>query len=178
MSTIPPRAVPPALADLVDVIDFASRLPVARPLMGIDVGTKTLGLALSDRTRLLASPLETIVRTKFTTDVARLMALANQHGVAGYVIGDPLNMDASRGPRAQATLAFARNLAALDARPILLWDERLSTVAAERALLEADASRRKRSEKIDMVAATLILRGALERMRGLDGQRGPQSETL
>lgn len=169
MTSTPPRPPPILLATLIDVCDFAERLARIGPLIGIDVGTKTLGLALSDRTRMVASPLETIVRTKFSVDVARLTVLADLHGVVGYVIGDPLNMDGSRGPRAQATLAFARNLASLDTRPILLWDERLSTVAAERALLEADTSRRKRAEKIDMVAAALILRGALERLRGLAG---------
>ena len=153
------------LSDFQDLAAFMARLPPVGTLIGIDAGTKTWGLALSDRTRMIASGLETLFRTKFAPDVATLLGLADTHGVVGFVVGDPLNMDGTRGPRAQATLAFVRNLAGLTARPILLWDERLSTVAAERALLEADTSRRKRAEKIDMVAAVIILRGALERMR-------------
>lgn len=153
-------------ADFHDWEAFAGALPAIGVLMGLDVGTKTIGLALSDRTRLVASGLETIQRRKFTLDVSKLLESAARYEVVGFVLGDPLNMDGSRGPRAQATLAFARNLAALTPLPILLWDERLSTVAAERAMLEADASRRTRAEKIDMVAAVIILRGVLERLRG------------
>jgi putative Holliday junction resolvase len=160
-------AQPPV--DHHDVAGFAAALPPIGPLIGVDVGTKTLGLALSDRTRMLASALETIQRRKFSLDAERLLHLATTHGVVGYVVGDPLNMDGSRGPRAQASAAFVRNLKAMAQVPILLWDERLSTVAAERALLEADLSRRKRAEKIDQVAAVMILRGALERLRTLAG---------
>jgi putative Holliday junction resolvase len=152
-----------------DIGAFAAGLPQRGALIGIDAGTKTLGLALSDFTRLIASPLETIRRTKFTADAVRLLALAETHKVAGFVLGLPVNLDGSEGPRAQATRAFARNLNRLTALPVLLWDERLSTVAAERTLLEADASRRRRAEVIDKLAATLILQGALDRLRRTRG---------
>jgi putative Holliday junction resolvase len=152
-----------------DVGTFAACLPERGALVGIDAGTKTLGLALSDITRLIASPLETIRRTKFTADAARLLAIADRHKVAGFVLGLPANLDGNEGPRAQATRAFARNLNRLSALPVLLWDERLSTVAAERALLEADASRRRRAELIDKLAAALILQGALDRLRRARG---------
>ena len=155
--------------DFRDLDPFVAALPERGVLMSIDVGTKTLGLALSDRTRMLASGLETIRRVKLTKDLAILLPLAAKHEVAGYVIGLPINMDGSTGPRAQASTAFARSLAAVVSQPILLWDERLSTVAAERALLEADTSRAKRAEKIDMVAAVIILQGLLERLRALRG---------
>jgi putative holliday junction resolvase len=145
--------------------DFSARLPVGRRLIGIDLGTRTLGLALSDVTRTIATPLETIIRVKFTPDVAQLLAAATRHDVAGFVLGLPVNLDGTEGPRAQATRAFSRNLNKLTELPILLWDERLSTVAAERTLLEADASRRRRAQVIDKVAATIILQGALDRMR-------------
>ena len=150
---------------VLDLSAFAAALAPGRRLIGIDAGTKTLGLALSDVSRTIASGLETIRRTKFTADATRLLALADTHEVAGFVIGWPVSLDGSEGPRAQATRALARNLGRLSARPMLLWDERLSTVAAERALLEADTSRRRRAELIDKVAATLILQGALDRMR-------------
>jgi putative holliday junction resolvase len=146
---------------------FARALPEGARLIGIDVGTKTLGLALSDVTRNIASGLVTLRRSRFAGDADRLLALAAEHGVGGLVIGLPLNLDGSGGPRAQATRAFARNLAKLTALPILLWDERLSTAAAERALLEADMTRKRRAEVIDKVAAVVILQGALDRMRSL-----------
>jgi putative Holliday junction resolvase len=133
-------------------------------LLGLDVGTKTIGLALSDVMRQVATPLETIRRTKFSADAVRLLELAKQHGVGGLVIGLPVNLDGSEGPRAQSTRAFARNLAALTDLPMAFWDERLSTAAAERALLEADASRKRRAELIDKMAAAYILQGALDRL--------------
>lgn len=148
-----------------DVASFAAGLPVTGRLIGIDAGTKTLGLALSDVTRTIASALETIRRTKFKTDAARLLQLATTHGVTGLVLGLPANLDGSEGPRAQATRALARNLNQISPLPILLWDERLTTAAAERMLIEADASRKRRAEVIDKLAATLILQGALDRMR-------------
>lgn len=148
-----------------DADDFAARLAPGRRLIGIDAGTKTLGLALSDVTRTVASALETIKRTKFTADAARLFALADQHQVTGFVLGLPANLDGSEGPRAQATRALARNLNGLSALPILLWDERLTTAAAERMLIEADQSRQRRQQVIDKLAATLILQGALDRLR-------------
>ncbi len=159
---------------------FSSLLPQGRRLIGIDPGTKTLGLALSDVTRTIASPLETIRRTKFKADSARLLDLASQHGIAGFVLGLPANLDGSEGPRAQATRAFARNLNQLCPLPVLLWDERLTTAAAERMLIEADASRKRRGEVIDKLAATLILQGALDRLRmaerlvGNVGEENPQ----
>lgn len=148
-----------------DVAAFLVRLPATGRLIGIDAGTKTLGLALSDVTRTIASPLETIARKKFTLDAARLLSLAATHAVAGLVLGLPANLDGSEGPRAQATRALARNLNALSKLPILLWDERLTTAAAERMLIAADTSRKRRAEVIDKLAATLILQGALDRMR-------------
>ncbi len=132
--------------------------------MGLDVGTKTIGVAISDVLRGIASPLETIRRTKFQADAARLLQLAGEHGVAAIVIGFPLNMDGSEGPRVQSTRAFARNLRALTDLPIAFWDERLSTAAAERSMLEADMSRARRAASIDRVAASFILQGALDRL--------------
>jgi putative Holliday junction resolvase len=155
----------PRGATYEDAALFAACLQSRGALVGIDAGTKTLGLALSDVTRLIASPFETIRRTRFTADAARLLTIAETHKVAGFVLGLPANLDGSEGPRAQATRAFARNLNRLSTLPVLLWDERLSTVAAQRTLLEADASRRRRAEVIDKLAATLILQGALDRMR-------------
>jgi putative Holliday junction resolvase len=141
---------------------LAAAAPAGR-LIGIDGGTKTLGLALSDVTRTIASPLETIMRTKFTADTKRLFALAAEHGVTGFVLGLPRNLDGSEGPRAQATRALARNINKLSALPILLWDERLTTAQAERMLIAADQTRKRRGEVIDKLAATLILQSALDR---------------
>ncbi len=147
-----------------DAAGFAARLQPRARLIGIDSGTKTLGLALSDVTRTIASPLETIVRSKFKADAARLLALEAEHGVAGWVLGLPRHLDGGEGPRAQATRALARNLSALSPAPILLWDERLTTALAERMLIDADQSRKRRNEVIDKLAATLILQSALDRM--------------
>lgn len=147
-----------------DVTELAAALKKEERLMGLDVGTKTIGLALSDVERRIASPLETIRRTKFTKDAEALLALAEKHGVGGLIIGLPVNFDGSEGPRAQSTRAFARNLAAMTALPIAFWDERLSTAAAERALLEADRSRKRRAELVDKMAAAFILQGALDRI--------------
>jgi putative holliday junction resolvase len=144
---------------------FARAMPKGARLMGLDLGTKTLGLALSDVTRTIASGLTTLSRTKFSADVRRLLELAGHHGVGGFVIGLPLNLDGSGGPRAQATRAFARNLSKMTPIPILYWDERLSTAEAERTLLEADLSRRRRAQVVDKVAATFILQGALDRLK-------------
>ena len=144
---------------------FARAMPAGARLMGLDLGTKTLGLALSDVTRTIASGLTTLSRTKFSADVRQLLELAGRHGVGGFVIGLPLNLDGSGGPRAQATRAFARNLSKMTPIPILYWDERLSTAEAERMLLEADLSRRRRAQVVDKVAATLILQSALDRLK-------------
>lgn len=155
----------PLGSTLEDATAFRLLLAPGGRLIGIDAGTKTLGLALSDVTRTIASPLETIRRTKFKEDAARLLMLTTTHAVTGLVLGLPANLDGTEGPRAQATRALARNINQISALPILLWDERLTTAAAERMLIEADASRKRRAEVIDKLAATLILQGALDRMR-------------
>ena len=147
-----------------DVADFLAALPANRAVCGLDLGDKTIGFAVSDLRRQVATPLLVIRRVKFTEDAARLMGLVAERSIAGIVLGLPLNMDGSEGPRVQSTRAFARNLVKLTDLPITYWDERLSTVAAERALLEADTSRKRRSEVIDQVAAGYILQGALDRM--------------
>lgn len=144
------------------------RLAPGERLLGLDVGKKTVGLALSDVSRTVATPFDTIRRTKFTKDVETLLQVVAQHGVAALVIGLPVNMDGSEGPRAQATRAFARNLSAHTNKPLVFWDERLSTAAAERTLLEADASRKRRAEVIDKMAAAYILQGALDRLAALE----------
>jgi putative Holliday junction resolvase len=149
----------------LDLIALAQRLSPGQRLIGIDLGSKTIGLALSDVSLTIASPLETLRRSKFSVDAAALLALAGRHGVGGLVIGHPLNLDGTRGPRAQATESFARNLERLTDRPIALWDERLSTSAVTRTLIEADASRRRRAELVDKMAAAYILQGALDRLR-------------
>lgn len=147
------------------VEDFAAALAPGQALAGLDLGTRTIGVAVSDRMRAVATPLETIRRRKFGQDAARLLELIERREIGGIVLGLPRNMDGSEGPRAQSTRAFARNLARLTDLPITYWDERLSTVAAERALLEADTSRARRAEVIDHVAAGFILQGALDRLR-------------
>jgi len=152
-----------------DFAEFAGALPAGRAIAGLDYGSRTIGVAVTDTGRRVASPLQTLRRTKFTADADRLLALAATRGIAGLVIGLPRNMDGSEGPRCQSTRAFARNLAARTELPIAYWDERLSTVAAERALLEADVSRARRAEVIDHVAAAYILQGALDRLRHLAG---------
>jgi putative Holliday junction resolvase len=152
-----------------DTAAFAAALPPGRALMGLDLGTKTIGIAVSDTSRRIASPLATLARRRFGLDAADLIARAEERKIGGIVLGLPRNMDGSEGPRAQSTRAFARNLAAVTPLPIGYWDERLSTVAAERALLEADTSRRRRAEVIDHVAAAFILQGLLDRLAHLDG---------
>jgi putative holliday junction resolvase len=150
---------------IVETIEeFATALPQGRAVFGLDFGEKTIGVAASDLRRSVASPILVIRRTKFTEDAKALLALIAERNIAGLVLGLPRNMDGSEGPRAQATRAFARNLVKLTDLPIGYWDERLSTVAAERALLEADTSRKRRNEVIDQVAAGYILQGALDRM--------------
>ncbi|MBB1490753.1 MULTISPECIES: Holliday junction resolvase RuvX [unclassified Paracoccus (in: a-proteobacteria)] len=147
--------------------DFAASLPRSGAIAGLDLGTKTIGVAVSDGMRQVATPLTVIRRQKFTLDAAELLRIVDERGLVGIVLGLPRNMDGTEGPRAQSTRAFARNLERLTPLPLSFWDERLSTVAAERALLEADASRRKRAEVIDQVAAGYILQGALDRLRYL-----------
>ncbi|QXT38295.1 Holliday junction resolvase RuvX [Gymnodinialimonas ceratoperidinii] len=154
-------------AELEEIVPL---LPPLRGLMGLDLGTKTIGVAVSDRLLTSASAVETVKRRKFGVDADALAALVARHEVAGLILGLPRNMDGSEGPRAQATRAFALNLSRrpdFAELPIAFWDERLSTVAAERALIEADTTRKRRSEVIDAVAASYILQGALDRLRHL-----------
>ena len=160
-----PKMAPPQGVTLEDPEAFGSHLTANGRLIGIDAGTKTLGLALSDVTRTIASGFETIQRRKFSLDVARLFELTAMHQVTGLVLGLPRNLDGMEGPRAQATRALARNLNKLSPLPILLWDERLTTALAERMLIDADQSRKRRAEVIDKLAATLILQSALNRLR-------------
>jgi putative holliday junction resolvase len=136
----------------------------AGALVGLDLGTKTIGVALSDPGRRFAVPRLVVSRAKFTGDAAKLLEIAAANAAAGFVIGLPLNMDGTEGPRAQATRAFVRNMERLTALPFIFWDERLSTVAAERALISMDVSRAKRAERIDAAAAAFILQGALDRL--------------
>ena len=152
--------------------DLVPALPRIGAIMGLDLGTKTIGVALSDTSRTVASPHLTVRRTKFGKDAAALLDIVAQREVAAILLGLPRNMDGSEGPRAQSTRAFARNLAGLTDLPITFWDERLSTVAAERALLEADTSRAKRAERIDNIAASYILQGFLDRMRHMGESDG------
>ena len=147
---------------------FAAALPRGAAIAGLDFGEKTIGVAVSDGMRQVATPLETIRRRKFGTDAARLAEIFRDRAIAGLVLGLPRNMDGSEGPRAQSTRAFARNLTGVLDLPITFWDERLSTVAAERALLEADTSRARRKEVIDHVAAGFILQGMLDRLAHLE----------
>jgi len=144
-----------------------TRLPPGARLAGLDLGTKTIGIALSDVGLQIATPAQTIHRTKFGKDAEALLAFCVKEKVGGLVLGLPINMNGTEGPRAQATRAFLRNLAPLTEMPIALWDERLSTAAAERAMIEADMSRKKRAEKIDAAAAAFILQGALDRLAAL-----------
>ncbi len=144
--------------------DVAALLGLHGPVMGLDLGTKTIGVAVSDNLKMTATALEIVRRTKFSADAARLEEIIAGRGIAAIVLGLPRNMDGSEGPRCQSTRAFAHNLAARIAQPIAFWDERLSTVAAERALLAADSSRKRRREVIDKVAAAFILQGALDRL--------------
>jgi putative Holliday junction resolvase len=149
---------------ILPLADAAALLPARGSLLGLDLGDKTIGVASCDPDRKLATGIETIARKKFTADAQRLLTLAAERNAAGFVLGLPVNMDGSEGPRAQATRAFARNLAKLTELPIALWDERLSTAAVERELIAADVSRAKRAAVIDQHAAAFILQGALDRL--------------
>jgi putative Holliday junction resolvase len=140
-------------------------LPATGKLLGLDLGTKTIGVAISDGMRYSATPLETIKRQKFTADADRLVELIVENRAVGIVVGMPLNMDGSEGPRAQSTRAFVRNLAQKITIPVVFWDERLSTSAVTRTLIEADVRRDRRAEVVDKLAASYILQGALERLR-------------
>ena len=154
---------------VLDVFDdFAAALPRTGALMGMDLGDKTIGLAVSDGLRGVASPLETVRRKKFGVDADRLITLLNEREIGGVVLGLPRNMDGTEGPRCQSARAFARNFSHRWPGAITFWDECLSTVAAEKALLEADTTRKRRAEVIDHVAASYILQGALDRMRAIE----------
>src|SRR5580658_9960421 len=150
---------------ILPLIEAAAFLPERGALIGLDLGTKTIGVAASDPDRRVAAPVETIARKRFNLDAERILELAAERRVTGFVLGLPINMDGSEGPRAQSTRAFARTLAQLTELPIGLWDERLSPAAVERALIAADASRARRKAVINQHAATYILQGALDRLR-------------
>lgn len=152
---------------ILPLIDAAAHWPARGALIGLDLGTKTIGVAASDPDRRLATGVETIQRVAFKADAARLITIAGERNASGFVLGLPINMDASEGPRAQSTRAFARNLARLTDLPIALWDERLSTAAVERELIGLDMSRARRAEVIDEHAAIFILQGALDRLANL-----------
>jgi putative Holliday junction resolvase len=154
---------------VLSLTEAASLLPPRGALMGLDLGTKTIGVAASDPDRRLATPVETVMRRRFGADAERLLALATERRAAGFVLGLPINMDGTEGPRAQATRAFARNFARLTDLPIALWDERWSTAAVERELIAADATRAKRKAVIDQHAAAYILQGALDRLAQRQG---------
>jgi putative Holliday junction resolvase len=159
---------------VLELAEFAAALPSQAPLAGLDLGEKTIGVAVSDATRMVASPLETIRKTKFTDDAGRLFALMESRGAAGVVIGLPVNMDGTEGPRCQSNRAFARNLLRLRDLPIAFWDERMSTMAVNRMLIdEMDMTRARRAEVVDKAAAAWILQGALERMRGFPSSAHP-----
>jgi putative Holliday junction resolvase len=146
--------------------ELKAKLSRGKRLMGFDVGEKTIGLALSDTTLTVASPMATLLRVKFTKDVERIRAIVSEQGVGGFVIGLPINMDGSEGPRCQSVRQFAANLLEKIDLPLVFWDERLSTAAVTRTLLEADMSRKRRRETVDKMAAAYILQGALDAARG------------
>nr|WP_272210606.1 Holliday junction resolvase RuvX [Marinicella sp. W31]MDC2876506.1 Holliday junction resolvase RuvX [Marinicella sp. W31] len=152
---------------VLTIEELAESLPPRTAIAGLDLGTKTVGLAVSDLSRRFATPRPVLKRVKFTKDAENLLAFAENEKLAGFVIGLPVNMDGSSGPRVQATRAFVRNMETLTALSFTFWDERLSTVAAERALLEMDVSRQKRAGRIDSAAASFILQGALDRLSSL-----------
>ena len=154
---------------VLDLAELKKRLRPGQRLLGLDLGEKTIGLALSDTTLTIATPMETLTRGKFAADAAALDKIIAEQNVGGLVIGLPLNMDGSEGPSAQSARAFARNFAARSPLPIALCDERLSTAAVTRTLIEADASRKRRAALVDKMAAAYILQGALDRMRHLGG---------
>ena len=177
LKRVEPRSSIPALAAalshvtpflvaalILPLVEAAAHLPARGALIGLDLGSKTIGVATSDPDRRIATAVETVNRKKFAADAARLLAVASERNAVGFVLGLPVNMDGSEGPRAQSTRAFARNLARLTDLPIALWDERLSTAAVERALIAADVSRARRTRVIDQHAAVFILQGALDRL--------------
>lgn len=152
---------------ILTIEELAASLPPNRAIAGLDLGTKTIGLSVSDLGRRFATPRDVIRRVKFGIDAEALLAVAEKEKIAAFVIGLPVNMDGTEGPRCQATRAFVRNMGEKTDTPFVLWDERLSTVAAERVLIEMDVSRKKRAERIDSAAASFILQGALDRLASL-----------
>ena len=153
------------MSNIIEISDIDALHTRNKRLMGLDLGTKTIGIAISDVRLTIATARETLKRRKFTLDAESLIAMAEKEDIFAFVLGLPLNMDGSEGPRAQATRAFIRSMANLTDLPFMLWDERLSTVAAEEAMIAFDVSRKKRAEKIDAVAAAIILQGALDRLQ-------------
>jgi putative Holliday junction resolvase len=151
-------------APVLPLVDAVAHWPERGALIGLDLGTKTIGVAVSDPDRRLATGVETVQRKAFKADAARLISIASERNVVGFVLGLPINMDGSEGPRAQSTRAFARNFAGLTELAIALWDERLSTAAVERELIAQDVSRARRAQVIDQHAAIFILQGALDRL--------------
>ena len=155
---------------VLDLLDLFAVLPARSPVVGLDLGEKTIGVAVSDATRMIASPLELIRKSKFTEDAAALFKLMESRQAGGIVIGLPVNMDGTEGPRCQSSRAFARNLLRLRDIPIAFWDERLSSAAVNRMLVgEFDVTRARRAELVDKMAATYILQGALDRLRQAEG---------
>ena len=153
---------------VIDLTELPTALPRNAPLVGLDLGDKTIGVAVSDTTLRIASPMETIRRTKFSDDVEHLFELMDSRGAAGVVIGLPINMDGTEGPRCQSSRAFARNLLRLKDMPVAFWDERMSSMAINRMLIEeADVSRARRAELVDKAAAAWILQGALDRLQNV-----------
>jgi len=162
---------------IIAIEDLPARLEGGRTLAGLDLGDKTIGVAVSDRGLSFAHPRPVILRKKFSLDAAALLAQLQKDNIGAFVLGLPINMDGSEGPRAQKSRAFVRNMAGITDLPFVLWDERLSTVSAERTLIEMDFSRAKRAGKIDSAAAAFILQGALDRLQSLGSsdRRGPDS---
>jgi len=147
---------------IADAVELKAALKTGERLFGLDLGEKTIGIAMTDILLTVATPLETLPRRKFTTDADALIALIKKHGVGGMVVGLPLNMNGTEGPSAQSARAFVRNFLAKHDLPVLFWDERLSTAAVTRTLIEADVSRAKRKDVVDKMAASFILQGALD----------------
>ena len=150
---------------VISIEHLQQSIKISQPLMGIDLGTKTIGISISDKLWQFAIPLETIERKKFSIDAEKLIALINQHNTGAMIIGLPLNMNGTEGPRAQSTRAFVRSMEQKTERPFIFWDERLSTKAVERTMIEMDISRKKRALRIDAAAASFILQGALDRLK-------------
>ena len=160
------------LGEIFEDMDlFRATVPTGRPLIGLDLGTKTIGVAVSDVRCAVASPLTTIRRTKSSMDADKIRHVAGDRQVAGIVLGLPKNMNGTEGPRCQSVRAFAKRLAGLLELPVAFWDERLSTVQAERSMLEGGLSRRRRAELVNHVAASIILQGALDRMAAADSPK-------